>query len=311
MVDISIIIVNYKVKDYIMPCIESIYETVPKMLSFEIIVVDNHSQDGSVEAIQSTYPDVLLIENHFNEGFSKGINRGASKSSGQYLFILNPDTILQNNAISTLLASINQDENIGAVGPQLISVDGHRQQSYWKFPTFFNTILSLLYMDKLNYKKNYYGFPPHKIFDVDSISGGAIFIRSHIFNLCNGFDTNLFWMEDIDLCYRLNKKGFRTVYSSEATVIHFQGKSATQNYRLSIYNQLISKIKYFKKHGTRFGYWGLSACIFFIATIKMIILSGFTPFQEKYRSKFIGYFSTIKWILSGKIGQFVSTENNH
>ncbi len=92
MIDISVIIVNYNVKEYIISCIESIYKNAPPKNSFEIIVVDNNSIDNSVKSIRINFPDILIIENEQNYGFSNGVNQAAKKAKGNFLFILNPDT---------------------------------------------------------------------------------------------------------------------------------------------------------------------------------------------------------------------------
>lgn len=298
MVDISIIIVNYKVKDYIIPCIDSIYQTINDQISFEIIVVDNHSNDGSVEAIQDLFPKVIQLHNNQNKGFSKGVNQGASQANGEFIFILNPDTIIGEKCVESLIKIIQNDSKIGAIGPRMVSEHGHTQLSYWRFPTLLNTLTSLFHLDRWNNHKNYGSQSTDKHVAVDSISGGAILICKSVFNDLMGFDNNLFWMEDIDFCYRAKNNGYHIIYHPETKVIHHQGKSAEKNLQLAIANQLISKIKYFKKHGTHFDQFVLSTGILTVSIIKMIIFFWLSPYKSIYKLKLLGNWKAIKWILS-------------
>ena len=297
MVDISIIIVNYKVKDYIIPCIDSIYQSIGDRITFEIIVVDNDSNDGSVEAIQARYPQVIQLHNQHNIGFSKGVNQGAEIAKGEFIFILNPDTVMVNG-IESILKTIQDDQQIGAVGPKMTDHQGKVQQSYWQFPTLFNSLLSILHLDWMNHRKNYKNKTLHEASEVDTLSGGALLTRSNLFHDNHGFDPNLFWMEDIDYCYRLKKKGYQIIYFTDARVTHHQGKSARQNYQVAVFNQLISKVKYFTKHGTKFDQLGISVGVFLISVLKLGILIWFTPIHKQYRAKVRGYWSTIKWLIS-------------
>ena len=155
MITVSIIIVNYKVKEFIIPCIESIYENQPKNYLFEIIIVDNNSRDGSIEIINKKFPYVITIENKKNVGFSPAVNQGAKKAKGKFLFLLNPDTLLIEDSLSKLISFAKKQNNLGVIGPCLVNKSGEIQQSFWRKPTLFNTILSLYHLDHLNNKKNY------------------------------------------------------------------------------------------------------------------------------------------------------------
>ena len=112
MFDISIIIVNYKVKEYIIPCIESIYKHTSKSLRYEILVIDNNSNDGSIDAIKSQFSDVKIYENTENIGFSKAVNQGAETAIGKYIFILNPDTKLIEDSISILFTFLEKNTRL-------------------------------------------------------------------------------------------------------------------------------------------------------------------------------------------------------
>jgi hypothetical protein len=296
MIDISIIIVNYNVKDYLVTCLQSINKYSPSKLSTEIIVIDNNSKDGSVEYLNNNFPKIILIINKSNEGFSKGVNHAFKSASGKYLFILNPDTYLLNDSLSILYNFMEEKEEIGILGPGLFSSSMKYQQSYWRTPTLINTSLSLMHLDFFNFHKNY-SFQDRN--EVETISGGALFVKYSIFETLNGFDNNLFWMEDIDFCYRTSKLGYKIYYLPSAKIVHHKGRSAEKNLSLAIFNQLNSKIKYFKKHHSKTELSLLKSLILLISFLKVILFSFFSFLNGKfsYTNKVNGYKLVIKTIL--------------
>ena len=298
MFDISIIIVNYKVKEYIIPCIESIYKHTSKSLRYEILVIDNNSNDGSIDAIKSQFSEVKIYENTENIGFSKAVNQGAETAIGKYIFILNPDTKLIEDSISILFTFLEKHKTVAVAGPALVTESGIKQQSYWKEPTLINTILSIYHLDFLNYKKNYRNEIGDKTILVDSISGGAFFVQKDVFQNLNGYHPNLFWMEDIDFCTKVRKLDNKIIYYPETKIIHYGGKSAEKDLHIAISNQLLSKIKYFKLHHSGIETIILTVAILFIALIKSILFLIVFPLGSNYRKKMIGYLSVIKGILT-------------
>ena len=297
MIDISIIIVNYNVKEFIIPCINSILKNSPTNLSIEIIVIDNNSNDRSVESIKNLFPKIKLIINDKNEGFTKGVNIGSKSAIGKYLFILNPDTYLIDNSLTHLFKFMKENKKVAILGPQMISNSNNFQQSFWRKPTLLNTLLSLSHLDFINRRKNY----KNELFDlpkeVESISGGAFFVRSSIFNSMEGFDTNFFWMEDIDFCIRASNLGYKIFYLPKAKIVHHKGKSSEKNWTITIYNQLMSKIKFFKKHHSSLEALIVKIAIFFISLIKIIIMLIISPINKKYLKKLNGYFLVLKNII--------------
>jgi len=292
--DISIIIVNYNVKEYIISCIHSIYKHSKSEITFELIVVDNNSSDESVSRILKEYPKINLIENKINVGFAKAVNQAARECIGEYLFILNPDTLFTEDSLAKLIDFAGSQNGIGAIGPKLIFKDNSVQQSFWRNPSILNTALSLFHLDFLNHKKNYKDMNFNNIAKVDTISGGAFFLKKEIFNNLNGFNDNLFWMEDIDLCVRLNKKGFQNYYLPSTKIIHFVGKSAETNFKIAISNQLISKIKYFKIHHSKLSVYIIYLFIIFISLIKLIFFTLLAPLSNLYRKKLFAYLFSIR-----------------
>ena len=212
--DVSIIIVNYNVKEYIISCIESIYKQTDSNYKFEIIVIDNNSHDGSQKVIKEKFSNIKFIENKKNYGFSKAVNQASYYASGENLFILNPDTLFIENTINELLIELKKLDISGIIGPKIIDGNGKIIRSYWRKPTLKSAILSILHLDSLNFKKNYNSFTFNNISKVETLSGCAIFLPSKVFKELGGFNENLFWMEDIDLCARTERKRvFRLLFT--------------------------------------------------------------------------------------------------
>lgn len=295
--NISIIIVNYNVSDELIHCIDSIYKYSKSKVTFEIIIVDNNSHDDSVKLIESNYNQITLIKNNSNRGFSKAINQGAKIATGEYLFLLNPDTLFIQDSLLKLLNEAKKFNKLGAIGPKLINEDKETQISTWKFPTLLNTTLSLLHLDFLNKSKNYLKEFFYKTTKVDSISGGAFFVKKNYFELLNGFDEVFFWMEDIDFCLRAQQEGLDVLFFPKTQIIHHGGKSAEKNYKITISNQLLSKIKFFKKHKSILKTFLITLLILNLSLIKFLIMLFISPFLPPYRKKMIGYLETVKSIL--------------
>tara|TARA_Y100000768_G_C23951045_1_gene670233 strand:+ start:469 stop:1365 length:897 start_codon:yes stop_codon:yes gene_type:complete len=296
--DISIIIVSYNVKEYIVSCIQSIYKHSKSNHSYEIIVVDNDSKDGTIESLYKNFPNVQLIKNRFNAGYSIGVNKGFKICKGKYILVLNPDTIFVEDTLDKLINAARNQKELCALGPALIDEQGVMQQSFWRNPSLVNTLLGIFHLDFLNYKKNYRKNNFEDLLMVETISGAAFFLKRDIFMQLNGFNEKLFWMEDIDFSIRLNKAGYKTYYFPLTKIIHFSGKSAEKNYRVAISNQLLSKVKFFRIHHSIISANIILFSILTVSLIKSIIIFFMTPFSIMYRKKLDAYLFTIRSILN-------------
>jgi GT2 family glycosyltransferase len=283
--ELSIIIVNYNVKEYLTHCIESVYKTIFNH-SFEIIVVDNNSSDGSVEHIKSQFPDVIIITNDHNAGFSRANNQGINQAHGKYIFLLNPDTVLKNNTLEILLEFAEKNDCF-IIGPKLLNSDGSHQNSAWKFPGILFLLTETLFLHKFINVNNY----PKKWHDKGGecqwLSGAALLFRKDIDCF---FDENLFWMDDVDFCYCARAKGCNAYYIPSAEMIHHGGKSSGQNSSVVIPNQIISKLKFFKKHKS-IVYFLLADLISFIFIISRLLEFSLLFWLSKiHRKKIKAYF---------------------
>ena len=172
---ISIVIVNYNVKDLLLTCLRSLFQFHPNSSFFEVIVVDNQSSDSSCEAIRMEFPQVVLIENTTNAGFPQANNQGFEIAKGSYIFMLNPDTEFKENSLDLILKYMEENKSVDLLGPGLLNTDGSRQQSVWRFPSLTSVFCESFYLNFLLKKKNYADQNFEKIFEAESFSGAAIF----------------------------------------------------------------------------------------------------------------------------------------
>lgn len=244
--ELSVIIVSYNVKDFLLAAIASVYNHVT--FSFEIIVIDNNSSDNSIEAIKEKYPEVITIENKDNKGFSEANNQGFEIANGDFILMLNPDAeLLDNNIVTAKERILNSKANI-LVGPGLQNPDSSLQVSAWRFQNVFAHLLEAFFLNKLFYPFNYSLAGLKDPMKVDSISGACILMKRDLIQTVGGLDNNLFWMDDVDLCYRVKKTGGDNLYFPNWQVKHFIGESSKKNFNIVIANQIISKLKFYKKH---------------------------------------------------------------
>jgi GT2 family glycosyltransferase len=259
----------------------------------EIIVVDNNSKDDSTSAVKEKYPNVILVENKFNAGFSGANNQGMKLASGEFILLLNPDTEIAVDALDLMLAYLVKHNECSIVGPQLLNSDGTLQSSVWKNQTVLDLILETFFLHKFFDTLNYDNDKMQESFLVASISGAALFFKKQLIDNIGMLDEHLFWMEDIDFCYRAKSQG-QLIYLPDAKVVHHIGQSAKRNYNIAISNQLLSKLKYYKKH---FGFAqaipGNIFCFLFICS-RLFIFAVLSPFKELWMLKLKAYWHTFK-----------------
>ncbi len=220
--DISVIIVNYNTKQLLSNCLATVFEKT-KDVVFEVIVVDNASIDGSEEYIKERYPNVKWINSGENLGFGKANNMGAKYAIGKYLFLLNSDTLLLNNAIRIFFdyAESHQQANIGALGSWLLDKNKNPNNSFGFFPCAKNEINYLLGKYQLPTKED---TKTEK--EVDYIIGADLFIEKRLFDELEGFDKNIFmYYEETDLQCRMAKRGLSRKIIPGPRIIHLEGGS--------------------------------------------------------------------------------------
>ena len=297
MPDISIIIVNYNVKQLLLDCLNSIYTQSRAGLVIETIVVDNNSSDDSVAAVIAAFPQVTVIANKFNAGFSGANNQGMGIAKGKCIFLLNPDTEIVRDAIEQLYNYTLMEPSCAIVAPQLLNSDRSLQVSAWKNHTAADLFLETFFMHKLFGRLKYPSEQFGKTFKAESLSGAALFFRKKLVDQIGMLDERLFWMEDIDFCLRAQSEG-SLVYLHTAQVLHHSGQSQKKNYNVAIANQLLSKLKFYKKHASAFSVVIANLSCFIFILSRLIVFSVLSPFRKLYRLKAKAYFYTLKRFFS-------------
>lgn len=229
--EVSIIIVNYNTKDLLKDCIKSIKEKTLGV-EYEIIVVDNDSSDGSIEMLRKEFPDIRAISSGANLGFGKANNLGMKHANGKYMFLLNSDTILVNDAV-TKFYNIAEDleskgYNIGALGSILLNADGNTCHSYYSFITPKSEIREAIakYLPFLLPKEIMNPPMVKGIKSVDYVTGADMFVPKKVFETTGGFDPDFFmYCEEVDWQKRMHESGYDRLIVEGPQIIHLEGGS--------------------------------------------------------------------------------------
>ena len=246
---LSVVILNYKVQYFLELCLRSV-EAAISNIDAEIIVVDNNSEDGSCQMVKNLFPDVVLIENKRNDGFSKGNNIGVERAKGEFLCILNPDTVIAEDAFLKLLDFSKDKDKLGIVGCKLIDGRGNfLPESKRKIPYVKASFKKLM-----GNPEDYYAthIQENEISKVEILVGAFMFLKKSVYQAIEGFDEDYFmYGEDIDISYKALKHGFENYYYGDTTIIHFKGESTLRdkNYARRFYGAMqIFYKKHFKKN---------------------------------------------------------------
>lgn len=255
--DISIIIVNYKTQDKALKCIDSVKASETGGLSYEIILVENGSGDDCKQ-ILGKHPDIVFVKSEKNLGMGGGNNLGLKRAQGEYVMILNPDTLVKPDMIKKFYDFIARDDSVGIAAPKLLNANGSLQYSCFKEIGFFTPILRRTFLGKY-FKKNLdhflmSDFSHNEIKAVDWVMGSCFIIKKKLMDELAGFDERFFmYFEDTDLCRRTRKAGRKVVYCPEAVVVHDHGRaSADKPWYFFMFNKMsrvhiVSWMKYFWK----------------------------------------------------------------
>lgn len=255
--DITVCIVNWNTKELLRECLKSVFELTGGV-SFEVIVVDNASTDGSASMVRRSFPGCRLIECESNVGFVMANNLGLRGANGKYFLYLNPDTKLVTNALYDMYGFLEENTAFGAAGCRLVGPDGEIQYTCAAaFPTPFNELCHLFFLNRIFpgsrlLSSRELGYWDHKDSrPVECVSGACMMVKTSVLKLLNGFDEKIFmYAEDTDLCYRIRKAGFGIYYLASSAVIHYEGGSSRKkkNRNFAALMQRESNYYFFRKH---------------------------------------------------------------
>lgn len=280
--DLSIVIVSFDVRQFLKHCLESLYKTT-NGINYEIIVVDNNSQDGTVQMIETEFPDVDLIASKENIGFVKANNIAFRKSRGKYILMLNPDTVILRNSFRKMIDYFEQQPKIGAVGCKMLNSDHTLQPSCYHFPSL-REIFGMYFIGSQIFsalKKMDYD----KAQKVDFIRGAFLALNRQCLEEIGLLDENLFMFgEETDLCYRMKKRGWQVMYLPDTVIIHHRGKSIEQVSDKMYAQRIRSLIYYFRKNYGKLSTLLLRAIIFFGMGLRLL-LRGFIEIRNRILGK--------------------------
>lgn len=259
MLKLSIVIVNYNVKYFLEQCLLSVFESKTDF-DFEVFVVDNNSSDGSVEYLKPRFPQIKFIENTENPGFAIANNQAIEECKGEYVLLLNPDTVLGENVLANVCHFMDKQENAGAVGVKTINGTGKfLPESKRGFPTPWASFCKIFGLAKLFPKSEFFGKYHLKYLDengthpVDVLVGSFMMIRKTALDKAGNLDEAFFmYGEDIDLSYRIVQAGYKNYYLPEK-VIHYKGESTSKDDMKYVKVFYEAMYIFFKKHYPNYG----------------------------------------------------------
>ncbi len=256
--DLSVIIVNWNTKKLLENCLKSIFKFTEDV-NFEIIVVDNGSEDDSPNLVKEKFPQVKLIPNKENLGFTKANNQGIKIAKGKYILLLNSDTYLIENSFKKLVGEANKRKNLGALGPALLNENRSIQQSAGFFPHLPQVFLWMTFIDDLpggSALKPYH--VDHDSFymrgrEVDWVTAAAILVAKSVIKRVGPLDEKIFmYGEEVEWCYRIKKAGFTNFFSPTTKIVHI-GRGSSQKIPTRAYIGEYKGIIYFyAKHRGKF-----------------------------------------------------------
>lgn len=253
---LSILIVSYNVREELSECLSSLVIGLTSASDCEIIVVDNNSGDGTQTMLRETFPRIKRLENAGNLGYARAANQGIARSSGEYILLLNPDTNVRLERINKLVDFMKSQEDVGILGTKIVEESGERQYSARSFPGFaayFSNAQSLL--NRINPNNRWSRRYLRKDIDstqpteADWVSGSAMLLRRELIQNIGGFDPNYFmYVEDVDICRRARKAGWKVLYYPEIEIIHYSGRSTSQKKFKMLAEHHKSMYYYFHKY---------------------------------------------------------------
>ncbi len=278
---LSIIIVNYNVKYFLEQCLYSVRKAT-KNIPLEIIVVDNNSVDGSLEMLRAKFPEVILIANQKNTGFSVANNQGIAISKGEYVLLLNPDTVVQEDTFEKVIQFMDEHPDAGGLGIKMVDGKGvFLPESKRGLPTpmvaFYKIFgLSKLFPKSKTFGKYHLGYlDKNEVHEVDVLAGAFMLMRKKVLDQVGMLDETFFmYGEDIDLSYRIQLGGYKNYYYPHSSIIHYKGESTKKssvNYVFVFYNaMIIFAKKHFSKQNAKVFSFLINIAIYLRAGLAII-----------------------------------------
>jgi O-antigen biosynthesis protein len=269
---VSIVIANWNTKKLIRECIESIFSSVSAGVSYELIIIDNASTDGSLDYLQSLGSRIVLISNNKNAGYAKACNQGMKIAQGKFILLLGSDTVMLTNTVKECIRFMESHPEAGAVGCRLLNPDGSAQNSCKKFPRLANAFYTYLSLDKLNREYDMASFDYNHTMEVEQVATTFLMTRKDLMAKIGYFDEAYrILYNDVDLCRRIWDTGSKIYFLHTCSVIHYGShstKQATFRLRKIMYGDIYRYYKNYFGFKARFLYPILVARLLIVSSIK-------------------------------------------
>ena len=299
MIAVSIIIVSWNVRDLLDKCLASLCKAAADLAQarqdsplVEIIVVDSASEDDSLGMVRGKYPQVTLLPQKENLGFTRGNNIGLAHAQAPYFLLLNPDTELGDDALFQMLDYMDQHPDVGILGPHTLNTDGSHQSTRRRFPTLMTGLFESAWLSayapasvEAHYKM--FDTDSHAILETDWVQGSAMMARRGLYAAIGGLDEGfVMYFEELDWCKRAKSAGWKVVYHGRALMTHHGGKSSEQAAAFKQIQFHTSKLRYFRKHHGYSRYLILRVVIWLQFLWQLLLEGGKGAFGHKRKLRF-------------------------
>ncbi|MEX0602678.1 MAG: glycosyltransferase family 2 protein, partial [Bacteroidota bacterium] len=313
---LSVVIVNYNVREFLHHSLVSLRKAM-KGIRGEIIVVDNASDDGSVEMVRKSFPSVRLIVNKQNLGFARANNIGLSAARGKFLLLINPDTLVQEDTLSVMLKFFADNPDAGLAGCKILNPDGSFQLACRRsFPTPWAALTKITGLSSLFPRSRLFGrynltyLSPEETYDLDAVSGSFMMLRREVYKDVGGLDEDFFmYGEDLDWCYRIQKAGWKIWYVPHTQIIHYKGESTRRSGIDEIRTFYDAMHLFVKKH------FGSSVALKMILRAGILVSTWFALLREFFSPLatapvdvvlVVGNLMIVEWIWLGEVFHYPS-----
>jgi len=283
MVDVSIIVVAWNVRQLLYNCLKSVYDQT-EGIDFEVIYVDNASEDGSVDMVRREFPEVRIIENERNEGFIRANNQAIGIAEGRYVLLLNSDTVVLDNAIAETVKFADEHTDAAVVGCRVLNPDGTLQRNCFMSHSVLNLFLSATYLYKVFPKNEFFGREDmtwwnfDEVREVEVVNGCFALVRKEAIEQVGLMDETYFvYGDDQDWCYRFREAGWKVMFTPKPQIIHYRGqttkKQRSGDFKLQLYGSMLI---FMKLHRNRlaFPFARLLLALFFFLRVPYWLVVG-------------------------------------
>ncbi len=278
--ELSVIILNYNTRELLRACLKSVLASKTSF-KFEVLVADNGSKDGSLEMLRTEFPEVVVVDNNANLGFSKGNNAAIRVAMGKHILLLNSDTTVRENTFQESVDYLNNHPDVGALGAKVLLPNGELDKACRrKFPNPANSFLRLFGLSK--YSDYNIAGDINQTAEVDAIMGAYMMVPKIVINKVGVLDEEFFmYGEDLDWCWRIKEAGFKVIYYPKSEITHFKyGSSKMIPFKMINFAHEAMKIFYRKHYSQKYN-WLFNQLVYLGIDVRKILVMFVNLFRSK------------------------------